>query len=380
MSKRRILFVIENDTFGGGEKGFAQLINGLDADKFETFAACRPEGLFVEKIKGACTVIPFNLRSKFNLLNILKLAWHIKRNKIDLVHCQGARADFYARLAAKAAGKPVVSTLQMPVEGFDSGALSKFFYILADRFSSLFCDRVIVVSPALEKFALEKRGLPAGRVRLIYNAPGPEFFAEPTAKGEGRIEAGAEGRVLIGAAARLVWQKGFSSLVDAMKIIKNAAPELSDRLTCVIAGEGELKVPLAGQARDAGLTNVLFYGFTESPEKFIGGLDVFILPSLKEGQPNALLEAMALGKPIIASDIDGVRGTVTDGFDAVLVPPGDAPALAAAIKKTAADRGFAMGLGRNARETARRKFSHKVFILEHEKLYGEFTDSRKEAR
>lgn len=380
MSKRRILFVIENDTYGGGEKGFAQIINGLDADKFEIFTACRPEGLFVEKIRGASTVIPFNLRSKFNLLNILKLAAIIKRNKIDLVHCQGARTDFYARLAAKAAGIPVVSTVQMPVEGFDSGALRKAFYILADRFSSLFCDQVIVVSPELEKFVLDKRGLPARKVRLIYNAPGPEFFAEPPAKENKKTWAGAGGRLVIGAAARLVRQKGFSYLVDALKLIKNEVPELSEKLTCVIAGEGELKGPLTVQASDAGLTNVLFSGFTERPEEFIRGLDVFVLPSLKEGQPNALLEAMALGRTIIASDIVGVRGTVTDGFDALLVPPGDAPALAAAIKKIAADPGFSEKLGNNARETARDKFPHKVFIIEHEKLYGELTDMKTEVR
>ncbi|HCC47233.1 MAG TPA: hypothetical protein DEQ38_03825 [Elusimicrobia bacterium] len=370
MKKLRLLFVIENEAYGGGEKGFAQLINGLDPARYEFLAACRAEGPFAEKIRHAARVIPFDMGQRFSLPGFARLRRIIRDEGVDLVHSQGARADLYARLAAAAAGRPSVSTLQMPVEGFDVGPLRKALYVLADKFSSLFCDRVIVVSPALARFALERRPFSADKVRLIYNAPGPEFFDAPAGAGRPAVP-GAEGKFLIGAAARLVWQKGFACLIDALALIKAEEPELSSRLLCALAGEGELKEELMERARRAGLSNVVFPGFIQRPAEFLSGLDVFLLPSLREGQPNALLEAMALGKPIIASAIDGVIGTVEDGRDALLVPPGDARALAAAIRKAAADPGLARRLGESARAAARGKFSHGVFISEHDRLYRE---------
>ncbi|HCJ67374.1 MAG TPA: hypothetical protein DHV62_08665, partial [Elusimicrobia bacterium] len=118
--KIKIFHVIENASFGGGERAFAQIINGLDKKKFEIYIACLPEGIFAEKIRNNAEIIPLDLRNRFNFSNISYLAKIIKEQKIDVIHSQGARADFFARLAGKLAKTPaIISTIAAPVEEYD---------------------------------------------------------------------------------------------------------------------------------------------------------------------------------------------------------------------------------------------------------------------
>lgn len=376
MSKARVLFVIEDASFGGGEKGFAQLIKGMDRSRFELYAACPPDGRFAGMVSGHAAVLPFRMERRFSPIAVAKLARLIRSSGAGVVHSQGARADMHARLAARLAGVPCVSTLQMPVEGFDVGRLRRAVYAAADRFSSLFCDRVIVVSRELERYAREERSFPPEKIDLVHNAPGPEFFSPAPASRRFREEVGAGDKFLVGAAARLVKQKGFPFLLEALSLLKRDSGSLFGRMMVAIAGEGELAGELRSDAARRGLDNVIFCGFTGDPAGFMSSLDLFIMPSLAEGQPNSLLEAMALGKPVVASDISGVRESVRDGIDAILVPPGDPVSLAGAVKRVAEDASLARRLGTAAAEAARTRFSHTGFVAEHERIYGELLRGR----
>jgi len=168
--KYNILYVIENIFFGGGEKAFAQIINDLDKEKYEIYVSCLPGGIFAEKIRSSAKILSFDLQNRFNLLNIYQLAKIIKEKNIEIVHSQGGRADFFARVAARLARAPaVVSTVAMPVEGFDVGLIKKIIYIVLDRFSERFVDRFVVVSKALRDRLIERHKIPSRKIVRIYS-------------------------------------------------------------------------------------------------------------------------------------------------------------------------------------------------------------------
>ena len=127
MEKTAILFVIDGLTFGGGERVFLQIINGLSEEKYEIFLASQPSEQFYKVIHNIqVQFLTLNFSKRINFPLIIRLAKIIKKNKIEIVHGQGARAEFYARVANKLAGhSKYISTTAMPVEGFDVDLLRK---------------------------------------------------------------------------------------------------------------------------------------------------------------------------------------------------------------------------------------------------------------
>jgi glycosyltransferase involved in cell wall biosynthesis len=369
--KPRLLFVIENDAYGGGEKVFSLLLRGLPADKFELFCAALPRGRFYEEVKGRCQFLPLDLTNRFNLRNINALKRMMTEHGIDLAHSQGARADFYCAFAAAAAGVKAVSTVAMPVEGFDVGFIKKRVYALLNALAEKKISGFITVSRRLQEVLVSGHGIPAAKVSLIQNPVDlAEFDPENFDAGPVIEKFALRGRLALGALGRLEWQKGYPCLLDALALMIKKEPELSGKLLCLIAGGGRLESALKRQAAAAGLSdNVVFCGEISSVRDFLGALDIFVMPSLLEGQPLALLEAMAMGKPIVAADIPGISETAADGQEALLTPPGDPARLAEALLALAHDAPRAAALGRNARKKAA-SFGLPEYITRHTAFYA----------
>jgi glycosyltransferase involved in cell wall biosynthesis len=280
---------------------------------------------------------------------IARLRRLVRSSGAGLVHSQGARADFFARLALL--GRPnvrLVSTVQMPVEGFDVSGPRRALYRLADRLGRHRVDRFIVVSEALRRRLIEGWRLEPARVSLVYNGVETDVAAPPAGAGPAlRRQLGVpEAAPLIGAVGRLVEQKGFADLIAAMPEVMARIPDA--RLA--IVGEGPLRPALAARARAAGMADrVVLAGFRSDVGGFLGALDVLAVPSLREGFPMVTLEAMALGVPIVATAVDGIVEQVTDGHEGLLVPPRDPAALARALITLLTDRALAARLGQAAR-------------------------------
>lgn len=372
MLKRKIklLFVIENSVYGGGERVFAQLIRGLPQDGFEVYCAAGPDSRFYDDVKGHCRFLVLDLSNRFNLRNISRLKKMIMENGIDLVHSQGARADFYCAFAAAAAGVKAVATVAMPVEGFDVGFLRKKVYALLNSLAEKRIFRFITVSKVLETALISEHGIPASRVSLIRN---PVDLAEfdPSNFDSGPLiqKFSLRGRRVLGALGRLEWQKGYPCLIEALALMLEKEPGLREKLVCLVAGAGRLDSDLKEQAEAAGLSgNIVFCGEISSVRDFLGALDIFIMPSLLEGQPLALLEAMAMGKAIVATNIPGISETAVDGREAVLVPSGDPRRLAEAVLGLVHDAPRAAALGFNARKKAA-LFGLPEYISRHLEVY-----------
>lgn len=171
---------------------------------------------------------------------------------------------------------------------------------------------------------------------------------------------------------RLDAQKGVDTLIAAWVRIARDLPGV----TLAIGGHGPEAAALRALAANAAVADrVRFLGVVPDPEEHLRTADAFVLPSLFEGLPNALLEAMATGLPCVATAIGGTTDVATDGRDALLVPPADAAALATALRRVLTDADLAEGLGAAARRRAADHFSLDRMVARYEALYREMRDA-----
>ena len=371
-----LLYVFDNMEFGGGERVFAQIINRLSDKKYKIIVACLPTGTFIEKIKGSKAQIKsFDMRNRFNPGVILQLSSLIRKERVDIVHSQGARADFFARIAAKLAGAPnVVSTVPMPVEGFDVNPIKKLIYMAFNRFSECFVDRFIVVSDALEKMMIEKHRIAPQRIVKIYNGIETDEYCIPDEeivrrRSSFRTKANiGEDVAVIGVIGRLVWQKGFeyfiASIPEVLKEFKEA--------WFLVVGEGELEDDLKVKSKKLKLEDkIIFTGFLSDIKDVLASIDILVIPSLREGMPVVLLEAMAMKKPIVATNIEGIMEILENGVSGLLVPPRDTEALAEAVIDLLKHQDKANQMGMAARRVVEERFGVDTMVQQVRKVYEE---------
>lgn len=374
--RHNLLYVFDNMEFGGGERVFAQIINRLSIERYRIIVACLPTGAFIEKIKRSGVQIKsVDMRKRFNPGVIFQLADLMKREKVDIVHSQGARADFFARIAAKLAGAPiVVSTVPMPVEGFDVNPLRKLIYMAFNRFSERFVDRFMVVSDALEKMMIEKHGIEPQRVVKIYNGIEKDEYCIPDKeiacrRSRFRKEFGLRDDVpVVVAIGRLVWQKGFEYFIEAMPGVLKRFKEAR----FLIVGEGQMEDDLKEKSRRLMLEDrIIFTGFRKDIRDVLASLDVFVMPSLLEGLPVVLLEAMAMIKPIVATKIEGIIEVLENGVTGLLVSPKDPQILSEAIVDLLIHKDKARQMGLAARKVVEERFGVDIMVQKVEKVYEE---------
>ena len=242
--------------FGGGERGFAQLIGGIDPKEFRIYIATSPQGRFYQAIKETdAIIIPVSFGRKTAFKAIKLIMDNIRQHNIHIVHSQGTWADFLARIAGHFANVPaIISTVQMPVEGFDVSLWRKLIYKKLDRFSEKFVDRVIVVSDQLQNIVTHHHHIPKNKVVKIYNgieikhySPNRDEWAKNQIKDEFHLD---NGTILIGTIGRLVWQKGFEYLIRAIQPIQKEFPNLAQRANSVRA-QFLLAFPSAENMRSA---------------------------------------------------------------------------------------------------------------------------------
>jgi len=363
--KKRVLFVIDGIEFGGGERGFAQIINGLPSDKYEAFLACAANQTLYQAITNpSVRWRHIDFSNRYNVSIVLQLTKIIRNNDIHIVHGQGGRADFYARLAAGFSGRAkCISTVQMPIEGYDISGLTKLFYRLFDCLSEKFVNRFIVVSDSLRQSMIHDHHIDPQKVIKIYNGIETDIYKrESQSLNRLRIRQEfqvSEETILVGTIGRLVWQKGFEYFIQAIPALIRALPNSH----FLIVGDGILRCELETIAESLRVRNYLhFTGHRKDIPDILAALDIFVLPSVLEGFPMVTLEAMAMQKKIVATRIDGTVEQITDEKEGILVAPRSSAELSRAIVRLASDRKAALALGNAARQKVITQFSVQQMI------------------
>ncbi len=374
--KIKVLYVVDNLSFGGGERGFGQLWTGLNRDRFQTHLAAHPGGKLEEMAHGAgVSFFPIDMSRKVNFITIGHLSRLISQNRIDIVHSMGARADFFARLACrKMPSKAVLCTVAMLIEGYDVGSLRKAVYKIADRYSARYVTQYIAVSKALKDRLIEECGIPADKISVIYNGVElDQYNPNLCAPDEVCRSLGiTDDYPVIGTIGRLVYQKGFSYFLEAAKRVWSERRQVR----FVIVGHGPEEAKLKSLAESLGISHVCtFAGLRFDTARLLSVFNVFVLSSVLEGLPRVVIEAMAMGRPIVATDIDGVREEIRHNETGILVPPEDPIAFAEAILSLLDDREKAGRLGRQARKDAEEMFDLRHTLANVEVLYEKVLNS-----
>ncbi len=353
MNRIRILHFSNENARGGAEEHMLMLLRGLDRSHFELLLACTPElrSQFSD-LPGDVEYLPLRLRRPWDAGAGLHLARFLRRRRVHLLHahisCAGRAAAPWARLAG-------VVTLETPHvrEAWRQGwkRLAVF-----DRVAGRLQCGYVAVSHANARYLTEELRLPASKVRTIPNGIDVDRFTAPLPPAlDPRPGLGiAPDELLLVCAARLEPQKGHRVLLDALAK-RPADTRARLRLVCLV--DGALREALARQCQQLDLgERVIWAGFCPHVERWLAVADIFVLPSWYEGLPLVAMEAAAAGCPVVATAVDGTPEAVAEGRTGLLVPPGDAAALAAALLLLAADPALRRSMGIAGRARAQREF------------------------
>jgi glycosyltransferase involved in cell wall biosynthesis len=309
-------------------------------------------------------------RGRFDPRTLTDLVRLVRERETRVLHVHGYAAADFGRLAARATGAALVLH-----EHFADPKMPSY-QALADRLLAGLTDRAIAVSGSTRDFLVRDRRVPPARVRVIWNgAPLAEFApVSPEQAARTRAALGLPSDALVvGTIGRLNEQKGHRYLLDAAPAVFRRHPQA--RL--LIVGDGDLSEALRQQAEALGIQGrVVFAGHRSDVRELLGAIDVVCLPSLYEGTPLALFEAMAAARPIVASAVDGCAEILADGVTGLLVPPRDPAALAEALIRVLAASDFRSRLGAAAR-LASRDYDIDQTVRRIEALYEEVLAERK---
>ena len=293
-----------------------------------------------------------DLSFKNDVKALITLYSIMRKEKPDIVHTHTAKAGALGRLAAIFAGVPIrIHTFHGHIfDGYFSPLRARFF-LWIERILAIFTDKVITVSETVENEIISKLKVASSEKSVVIPL-GLELekYAQcERMKGRFRSQFGITGdTLLVGIVGRLVPIKNHIMFLDAARGIIDKMPDKKVRF--VIVGDGELMDDLKRQANRQGLeSRVIFAGWIGDLSSICADLDLVALTSLNEGTPVSLIEAMASGKAVIATDVGGVRDLIKDGFNGVLAKSRDIAGFTSGAIALLADEGKRRALGENAR-------------------------------
>ena len=380
--KINVGMVINNLDVGGLEKVVVSLLNHLDRRVFDPYLVCLTgpgkmagdvdlppdHRLILEKDpRRRVPVVGVNVDT--SLFTAIRRFARDKR--LDVLHTHNLAPLIYAGLATRLVPmrrRPaIVYSEHNQIYSASEGQRRRFRWYL------MLADEVVAVSRDLRQTLLDKAKAPPGKVRVLYNGIDGKRFVQKD-PGKVRRELGIpDTDFVVGTAVVLSEQKGIGYLLEAAKEVLAREPAIR----FVVAGDGPKREELVRAARAAGLDGrVAFLGYRRDVPDLISSYDVYVLPSLWEGLPLALLEAMAIGKPILCTSVGGNPEIVEDGANGYVVPPRDSRALADRILRLYRDRARAGELRARNVKKFQEQFSLEAMVDAHARLYRELAARR----
>jgi glycosyltransferase involved in cell wall biosynthesis len=354
----------EGSRMHGVKRLFSWMIPRFDPARFNvSLLSLRKRDLSEEPLEALGVDITYLERSKFDPMTLPALLKVVDRKQPDILHMHGYGATTFGRLAAGLRGIPTI--LHEHANLTDT----PWFQKIADRLLEPYTDIAMAVSKSTAEFVIRSRMVPASKVKVVYLGAPVAEFSRPRSAGEiaeARRELGLRPDDFVaGTITRLHDSKGNSYLVDAAARVAAERPGVR----FVLVGEGPLRPELEAQAARLGLGDrFVFGGFRRDAARTLSAFDLAVFPSLWEGTPLTAFEALAAGKPIVATDADGLVDILTDRQDAAIVPKANAHALAAQIVALVDRPDERARLAAAARESGKR-YDIGAFVRKMERLY-----------
>jgi glycosyltransferase involved in cell wall biosynthesis len=372
-SNPKVLHLIDSAGMYGAEKVVVTLLAELKDTDFSGVLGCIRERedeipqIAIEATKQNIPVHYFTMKRGFNLSGIRSIANFIHDNKITVIHSHGYKPNIFLALFFSKQVKTVAT-----VHGWskETAHLKTMIYKYLDSLALKRMNCIIAVSKAIAK-ELMQRGLQANKIEIIYNGinvnNSHDIYHEDFSQLRKKYEI-SPNTFVIGTLGRLAAVKGHTYLIQAMPAIVQEIPNCK----LLIAGDGPLKADLHHQIKLLNLENhAKLIGYIKDIAGLFSITDLFVLPSLSEGLPITLLEAMACGKPVVASAAGGIPEVITNECTGVLIPPADANGLAQAITLLHKDKDRMKKLSANSRELVENNFSAKSMASHYAMMYSQ---------
>jgi glycosyltransferase involved in cell wall biosynthesis len=361
-------------TFGGTERSLLYLLAGLDRRRWRPVLFHLPEPGVAPLVDEArrlgvelrAAPAPLGVRGLAGVPRLARLV-RAERPAVFHAHLTYPLSCKFGLLAAGLARVPaVVATAQLFVDRRQTALVSA-----QHRVASASVGRFLAVSNEVANQLRRRFGVPAHKLEVVHNGIAAEPLAAlaPDPALRAALLAGGPERPIVLTPARLDGQKGHRYLVEA-------AARVPDALF-VFAGDGDERAALEAQSRSLGVSDrVRFLGYRSDVPALLAACDLFVLPSLYEGLPLSILEAMAAGAPVVASRIGGNDEAVVHGETGLLVPPADPAALAAAVRTVLGDADLGRRLVAAARARVRQEFSAEAMVRKVDRAYEELLARR----
>jgi len=354
----------EGSRMHGVKRLFAWMIPRFDRTRFNvSLISLRRKDHSEDTLEQFGIDVTYMGRHKFDPATYPALLKVLRKKQADLVHMHGYGATTFGRLCAWRMGIP--SILHEHANHGDT----PWFQKAADRLLAPHTDLAIAVSESTAEFTIRARLMPPERTKVVYLGAPLDEFARPRSTEEVAAARAALGMapdtLAVGTVTRLMPAKGNEFLVAAVPDIVRR----QRRVRVYIVGEGEMQGALEAQARALGLGDrLVFCGFQRDVAAALSALDMVVFPSLWEGTPLTVFETLAMGKPIVATDADGLMDVLVDGRDALVVPRRDAGRIADAVCQLVEQPELAARLSAGARVTGAH-YDIQAFVTKMERLY-----------
>jgi glycosyltransferase involved in cell wall biosynthesis len=365
---RTVVHFLDSAEFGGTEQAVLHILAGLDRKHWEPVLFHHPGPGITPLLKGA-QALNVKLRQVPRMQGKLSLVTRLPRFVREVraeqpavfhAHLNGPLACKDGLIAAALARVPaVVATAQL----FVDLPLSRFIYA-QQRFVATRVDRYIAVSHEVATRLGQTFRIPARKINVVHNGIPLASFNRPVNAALRTALTGSTGRAIVLTTARLAEQKGLCYLLKAAALVPEAI--------FVLAGEGPERASLEAQVRELGLNKrVLFLGYRQDVPDLLACCDLFVLPSLFEGLPLSILEAMAANKPVVASAVGGNDEAIVHGETGLLVPPANPTALAAAIQMVLSNSDLSRRLAAAGKARVHEHFSAEAMVRQVAHIYEE---------
>jgi L-malate glycosyltransferase len=369
----RLAYVIKSMVVGGSQVHLTQVLGLLDRTRFDPVLYCLSgEGSLLETVRGldVPVVTPAagrGFKGPALVARVVALRRALRRQAPDIVHNYLLRANLVGSISARLARVPVVLCSKRGCHE------RRGFELISAKIGNALADCVTVNAEAVRDFVHDNEGCPREKMVVIPSGVDTERFRPlPPARFKARLGL-AEDRRVVGIVTRMRVRKGVEEFIRAIGAVRAAHPDVHAVIVGEVSLDQDLQALVAGLNLQEHLT--LLGRRSDMPEVF-SAFDLFVLSSHDEGMSNAILEAMAMEKPVVATDVGGTGEVVRHGHSGLLVPPKDPHALAAAIRDILEQPVRAADMGRLGRRIVEERFSARAMVRQMEQLYGDLAAQR----
>ena len=363
--QRRVLHIIDSLHLGGAQEVVLNLATCGSERFHHEVATLHGHGVYWDRLKEAGIRVFSLSPHKYLPLYFASIPWRILCGRYDIVHCHLIPSNIIAKPLAALCGASVIINHD---HTNDSYRAENRLLLAVDRFTNRFARHIIPVSASCRDFLMEYESIEPKRITLIPNAIDLRRFTPgSTTKAEARQKLGVKpGVPVLAGVGRLNPQKNFALFLEVAARLAQRFPDLH----FLLAGDGPEEKMLRAKASALGIADrVVFSGYVADSRLVYLAADVLLMPSRFEGLPMTLLEAMAMGLPVVASRLDGIAEVIDDPDDGLLAPPDNADLFVDHVTALISNRELAMGIAKKARAKIERRFSVERLTAAVESIY-----------